>query len=49
MKYPRTYHLPYSPGTTSDDRISPEEDVQNIIGKKVISALTRISATADHT
>ena len=21
-KYPRTYHLPYSPGTTSDDRIA---------------------------
>ena len=20
MKYPRTYHLPYSPGTTNDDK-----------------------------
>lgn len=36
MKYPRTYHLPYSPGTTSDDRIAPEIDVQNIIGKKIV-------------
>jgi hypothetical protein len=23
-KYPRTYHLPYSPGTTSDDRIAAD-------------------------
>lgn len=23
-KYPRTYHLPFSPGTTSDDRIAKE-------------------------
>jgi hypothetical protein len=23
-KYPRTYHLPFSPGTTSDDRIAAE-------------------------
>lgn len=23
LKYPRTYHFPFSPGTTSDDRIKP--------------------------
>jgi hypothetical protein len=26
-KYPRTYHFPWSPGTTSDDRIAKESDL----------------------
>jgi hypothetical protein len=25
-KYPRTYHLPYSPGATNDDKIAPNVD-----------------------
>ena len=29
-KYNRTYHLPWSPGTTSDDRIAPS--VESLIG-----------------
>jgi hypothetical protein len=31
-KYGRTYHYPFSPGTTSDDRINREywEDIQKI-------------------
>ena len=33
-KYPRTYHLLYSPGTTSDDRFA--KDISNIIGKRII-------------
>lgn len=33
-KYPRTYHLPYSPGTTNDDRIS--DGVNSLIGKEII-------------
>jgi len=27
MKYPRTYHLPWSPGTTDDDRVLPSVSV----------------------
>lgn len=34
FKYPRTYHLPWSPGTTSDDRIL--KDVSHFVGKKVV-------------
>ena len=34
MKYPRTYHLPISPGTTSDDRIS--KDVSSLIGRDIV-------------
>ncbi|RTK93154.1 MAG: 2'-5' RNA ligase [Neisseriaceae bacterium] len=34
FKYPRTYHLPWSPGTTSDDRIL--KDVSNFYGKQVV-------------
>lgn len=33
-KYPRTYHLPMSPGTQSDDRILP--NVQHFKGKEII-------------
>jgi hypothetical protein len=33
-KYNRTYHLPWSPGTTSDDRISPS--VQSLIGIDIV-------------
>jgi hypothetical protein len=33
-KYPRTYHLPFSPGTTNDDRIS--ESVKSILGIDII-------------
>lgn len=34
MKYPRTYHLPWSPGATRDDRI--QTDLSNLIGKEII-------------
>ena len=34
FKYPRTYHLPWSPGTTSDDRIL--SNINHFIGKNVI-------------
>lgn len=34
MKYPRTYHLPFSPGTTSDDRFAT--DFSEIIGKPIV-------------
>ena len=34
VKYPRTYHLPWSPGATSDDRILPNMDT--FIGRRVI-------------
>ena len=33
-KYPRTYHLPISPGTTSDDRIS--KNINNLIGREIV-------------
>lgn len=33
-KYGRTYHLPNSPGTTNDDRIS--DDVYSLLGKEII-------------
>jgi hypothetical protein len=33
-KYPRTYHLPWSPGGTSDDRIL--SDVSHFLGKRVV-------------
>ncbi len=36
-KYPRTYHVPWSPGTTSDDRLlSPEDIEQMFYGKRVV-------------
>ncbi len=34
VKYPRTYHLPWSPGMTRDDRMAP--DMKNFEGKRVI-------------
>ena len=33
-KYNRTYHLPSSPGTTSDDRIA--EDVSGLLGREIV-------------
>lgn len=33
-KYPRTYHLPWSPGTTSDDRIL--SSVEHFVGQEVV-------------
>lgn len=33
-KYPRTYHLDFSPGATSDDKIS--DDIENLIGKPIV-------------
>jgi len=37
-KYPRTYHLPWSPGTTSDDRIAKEADLCALFeGESVIT------------
>jgi hypothetical protein len=33
-KYPRTYHLPYSPGTTNDDKIS--DSVSSLIGIDIV-------------
>lgn len=34
QKYPRTYHFPFSPGTTSDDRIA--HDWQGILANELI-------------
>lgn len=37
IKYPRTYHLPWSPGKTKDDRTMTEEEVKAaFIGKHVV-------------
>ncbi len=33
-KYNRTYHLPWSPGTTSDDKIS--NDISSLIGNEIV-------------
>lgn len=33
-KYNRTFHLPWSPGTTNDDKIS--KDVSSLIGREII-------------
>lgn len=33
-KYPRTYHLPWSPGTTSEDRILTSTD--HFVGKQIV-------------
>jgi ATP-dependent RNA circularization protein (DNA/RNA ligase family) len=33
-KYGRTYHLPYSPGATNDDRIS--NGVETLLGKEIV-------------
>jgi len=37
IKYPRTYHLPWSPGVNSDDRII--QDLSGVKGKEVIVTL----------
>lgn len=46
-KYPRTYHLPYSPGTTSDDRIAKSIDsilnIDIIITEKLDGSNTAIT------
>lgn len=34
MKYPRTYHLPWSPGATRDDRI--QSDISNFIDEQIV-------------
>jgi RNA ligase len=34
QKYPRTLHLPWSPGATKDDRIA--DDVSHLIGKNIV-------------
>ena len=34
MKYPRTFHFPFSPGATSDDKIS--DDVSELIGQEIV-------------
>jgi hypothetical protein len=33
-KYNRTYHLPWSPGSTNDDRIS--DNVESLLGKEIV-------------
>ena len=33
-KYPRTFHLPWSPGCTSDDKVL--KSVDHFVGKRVI-------------
>jgi ATP-dependent RNA circularization protein (DNA/RNA ligase family) len=35
-KYPRTYHLPFSPGTTSDDKKLSADWFENYAGKEVV-------------
>jgi hypothetical protein len=36
MKYPRTYHLPYSPGATKDDKKLQDGWFQNYIGQEIV-------------
>jgi hypothetical protein len=36
-KYPRSYHLPSSPGATSDDKIASAETMANLVGKHVVN------------
>ena len=33
-KYNRTFHLPWSPGSTNDDRIS--NNVDSLLGKEIV-------------
>lgn len=37
VKYPRTYHLPWSPGLTKDDRVMP--DINVFMGQEVVVTL----------
>lgn len=39
IKYPRTYHLPFSPGSTSDDKIMSEKTFQDLIKSDVIISI----------
>ena len=36
MKYPRTYHLPFSPGATKDDKKLQDGWFQNYIGREIV-------------
>jgi len=36
MKYPRTYHLPYSPGATKDDKKLQGDWFKNFIGQEIV-------------
>lgn len=36
VKYPRTYHLPWSENITKDDRVLEEKDIEAFYGKEVI-------------
>ena len=36
MKYPRTYHLPYSPGATKDDKKLQDGWFENYRGKEIV-------------
>ena len=36
MKYPRTYHLPFSPGATKDDKKLQADWFKNFIGQEVV-------------
>ena len=37
VKYPRTYHLPWSPGATDDDRVLTDEELEaNFVGRMVV-------------
>ena len=36
VKYPRTYHLPWSEGMTSDDKLIPSSKLNNFVGKEVV-------------
>lgn len=35
-KYPRSLHLPYSPGTTSDDRFITDDELSELIGTECV-------------
>ena len=36
VKYPRTYHLPWSPGFTKDDRVHTQESLKVLKGSEVV-------------
>lgn len=36
FKYPRTYHLPWSKGLTSDDKLIPDKELNIFEGKEVV-------------
>ncbi len=41
-KYPRTYHVPWSPGTTSDDRLLSTQDVEGMFSGKQVVVTTKL-------